>query len=112
MTTDMHVTTWGSGPRVVLVHGGAQGGPASGDQQWSGQQPLADRGFGLLVPDRPGHGQSPSRGPEDLEIDAVWVALVAPLFSPPAPTSSGTPTAAPSRCAPPACAPRPRTRSP
>jgi pimeloyl-ACP methyl ester carboxylesterase len=71
---EIHVTRWGTGPRVVMVHGSAQGGPAGGPEQFAAQRPLANRGWELVLPDRPGHGRSPSRGPEDLEIDAVWVA--------------------------------------
>jgi pimeloyl-ACP methyl ester carboxylesterase len=73
--TSIHVTRWGtSGPQVLMIHGGPQGGPGGGAQIFAGQRPLADRGWRLVLPDRPGHGQSPSRGPEDMEKDAVWVA--------------------------------------
>jgi pimeloyl-ACP methyl ester carboxylesterase len=74
MDDRIHVTRWGSGPSILLVHGGSQGSPAGGAHLWSGQRPLADEGWELVLPDRPGHGRSPSRGPEDLELDAVWVA--------------------------------------
>jgi pimeloyl-ACP methyl ester carboxylesterase len=78
-TADIHLTRWGGGPRVVMVHGGAQGGPAGGEHQFAAQRPLADQGWELVLPDRPGHGRSPSRGPEDLELEAKWVAeLVGP----------------------------------
>jgi pimeloyl-ACP methyl ester carboxylesterase len=71
----IHVTRWGaSGPKVLLIHGGPQGGPAGGAQQWPAQRPLADQGWQLVLPDRPGHGQSPSRGPEDMEVDGEWAA--------------------------------------
>jgi len=71
---EIHITRLGSGPQVVMVHGSAQGGPAGGAEQFGAQQTLADDGWELVLPDRPGHGHSPSRGPEDLEQDAVWVA--------------------------------------
>ncbi len=75
MTTDgIQITRRGEGPTVVMIHGSVQGGPSSGEDYWRFQLPLADLGWGLILPSRPGHGLSPSRGPEDLEVDAVWVA--------------------------------------
>ena len=68
----IHVTRWGSGAPIVLVHGGGQGDPAGGDVKWAFQRPLADRGFELVVPDRPGMGRSPSQGPDDFELDGPW----------------------------------------
>jgi len=75
----MHITHWGeAGPRVVLVHGSAQGSALGGDAHFSTQSQLAGRGWQLLVPDRPGHGRSPDPGrPDDAEFDG---ALVAPLL--------------------------------
>lgn len=72
----MHVTRWGSaGPRVVLVHGGAQGAKASGGANFHAQEPLAGAGWQLIVPDRPGHGSSPDPGrPDDAELDGALVA--------------------------------------
>ncbi len=71
----IHVTTWGSeGPEVLLIHGSPQGGPLGGNHHFAAQEALAERGWKLIVPDRPGHGQSPTRGTEDMEVDAVWVA--------------------------------------
>jgi len=71
-----HVTTWGgSGPRVILVHGSAQGSPTGGDKHFIAQQRLADRGWQVLVPDRPGHGLSADPGrPDDPELDGELVA--------------------------------------
>lgn len=69
----IEVARWGQGTPVLLVHGGVQGGPATGEDHWQGQRPLAEAGFELIVPSRPGHGESPSRGPEDIEADAVWI---------------------------------------
>ncbi len=72
----IHLTRWGrSGPTVVLVHGGAQGSRVGGDRHFAAQQALADRGWQLIAPDRPGHGRSPSPGrPDDAEADGEWVA--------------------------------------
>lgn len=71
---DIHVTRWGTGPTVLMVHGGSQGTPSGGRHLWSGQRPLTEEGWELVMPDRPGHGETPSRGPEDYELDAAWVA--------------------------------------
>jgi len=70
------ITRWGqSGPKVVLVHGSAQGSSVGGDHHFSRQQRLAEQGWQLLVPDRPGHGRSSSPGrPDDAEADGEWVA--------------------------------------
>jgi pimeloyl-ACP methyl ester carboxylesterase len=72
----IHVTRWGMvGPKVVLVHGGAQGGKAGGEMHFSVQRRLAERGWQLVVPDRPGHGQSLDPGrPDDPDLDGAIVA--------------------------------------
>ncbi|SEB05493.1 alpha/beta fold hydrolase [Variovorax sp. YR216] len=72
----MHLTRWGGhGPRVILVHGSAQGSALGGDSHFSTQQRLAERGWQLIVPDRPGHGRSPDPGrPDDAELDGALVA--------------------------------------
>jgi len=72
----IHITRWGdSGPRVVLVHGGAQGTAVGGETNFSNQRVLAERGWQLIVPDRPGHGKSPDPSrPDDAEADGMWVA--------------------------------------
>ncbi len=71
----IHVTRWGStGPAVVMIHGGPQGGPVGGAEAFKNQRPLADRGWQLVLPDRPGHARTPSRGPEDMDVDAIWAA--------------------------------------
>ncbi len=76
----IHITRWGtSGPRVVLIHGGVQGrlggGPATfdGQQAWAAPAQGAD-GLRVERVDRPGFGQSPSRGVDDMERDSVWIA--------------------------------------
>ena len=71
----IHVTPWGDhGPVVLVVHGGVQGGLGGGPSTFSGQRGLADRGWRLAVVDRPGFGQSPSRGVDDMEADSAWIA--------------------------------------
>lgn len=67
--SDMHVTELGAGPRVVLVHGGGTGGIAS----WQMQRPLAAR-WRLVVPSRPGYGDSPSEIGEDFRLHAGPIA--------------------------------------
>jgi len=70
----IHIERWGSGPPVVMIHGGARGGPVGGAGTFAAQRPLAERGYAAVLPDRPGHGQSPAGdGREDLELEAVWV---------------------------------------
>jgi pimeloyl-ACP methyl ester carboxylesterase len=54
----------GSGPRLLLVHGGV--GPEVG---WEKQEALADR-FSLLLPWRRGYGGSPSAEQQDFDLDA------------------------------------------
>ena len=74
--TPIWVTRWGAdGSRVVMVHGSAQGSEVGGAMHFAAQERLAERGWQVLVPDRPGHGRSPSPGrPDDAELDALWVA--------------------------------------
>ena len=71
----IHLTRWGtSGPKIVLVHGSAQGSSAGGDRHFTAQRKLGERGYQAIVPDRPGHGRSPSPGrPDDAEADGAWV---------------------------------------
>jgi pimeloyl-ACP methyl ester carboxylesterase len=58
-----------------MVHGGTQGSKAGADQQFAAQKPLADSGWQLVIPDRPGHGRSPDPGrPDDADADGLWVA--------------------------------------
>jgi pimeloyl-ACP methyl ester carboxylesterase len=66
---NMHVSTLGEGPSIIFVHGGGEGGLSA----WNAQLPLADR-FRLVVPYRPGYGESPSLGGEDFEAHAIPIA--------------------------------------
>ncbi len=71
----IHVTHWGdAGAVVLLIHGGVQGGVGGGPSSFARQRPISQEGFQLLVPDRPGFGQSPTRGPDDMENESVWIA--------------------------------------
>lgn len=71
----VHVTEWGEeGPSVFFVHGGVQGGIGGGPDNYQGQRPLAARGWALKLIDRPGFGESPSRGPDDMVADAALIA--------------------------------------
>jgi pimeloyl-ACP methyl ester carboxylesterase len=71
----IHVTTWGEGGEpVLIVHGGVQGGLGGGPSTFSRQKALADHGWLLRLVDRPGFGASPTRGPDDMEADAPWIA--------------------------------------
>lgn len=76
VNAEIHTVRWGeSGPRVVLVHGGAQGTTSAGHANFFAQEPLGDQGWQLIVPDRPGHGLSPHPGrPDDPEADGEWLA--------------------------------------
>lgn len=71
----IHVTRRGdTGPKVLMIHGGVQGGIGGGPATFAKQAAWGDDGWQVLLPDRPGFGQSPTRGPDDMEGDAAWVA--------------------------------------
>jgi pimeloyl-ACP methyl ester carboxylesterase len=71
----IHVTRWGTkGPLVLLVHGGVQGKLGGGPLTFDKQEPLAKQGWRVVRVDRPGFGQSPSRGVDDQTAASVWVA--------------------------------------
>ena len=74
----LHVTRWGeTGPRVVMVHGSAQGSRTGGEAHFSRQKRLAESGWRVVLPDRPGHGLTPApdRG-DDAEADGALVAAM------------------------------------
>jgi pimeloyl-ACP methyl ester carboxylesterase len=62
----LHVTEWGSGEPVLLVHGTRSWGTRS----FSAQEPLGELGYRLLAIDRRGFGRSPDAPREDFEQDA------------------------------------------
>ncbi|GAA5112087.1 alpha/beta fold hydrolase [Haloechinothrix salitolerans] len=68
--SELNVTTWGNGTPVVFVHGSL----VTGVEEWHAQQPLAEEGFCLVVPDRRGYGGSPTVHGEDFLRDADDVA--------------------------------------
>ena len=57
-----------------MIHGGVQGGLGGGPVNFAGQAPLAEKGWTLRLPDRPGFGKTVSRGPDDQLADALWVS--------------------------------------
>ena len=65
----LDVLRLGSGPRVVLVHGSIV--PA--ERAWRHQLGLAER-WSLVVPNRPGFGQSPPLPRGDFEAEAPLIA--------------------------------------
>ena len=71
----IHAERFGaSGPLVVIIHGGVQGGIGGGPATFAKQNALADLGWQVAIVDRPGFGQSPSRGVDDMVADAAWIA--------------------------------------
>jgi pimeloyl-ACP methyl ester carboxylesterase len=66
-----NVVVWGSGERVVCVHGSLSWGTFA----FRAQRPLAeDRS--LVLPDRRGYGASVANGPADFEVDANDIAVL------------------------------------
>jgi pimeloyl-ACP methyl ester carboxylesterase len=63
-----YVHKWGTGPRIVFVHGAILGGR----EAWRAARPLTEH-WTVLAPDRPGHGNSPE-GSSDFEPEARLVA--------------------------------------
>lgn len=62
------------GPAVLIVHGGVQGGLGGGPATFDEQRRLAESGWRLRMVERPGFGRSASRGVDDMEADAEWIA--------------------------------------
>ncbi len=63
-----------SGSTVIFVHGGVQGGLGGGPETFNEQKALANKGWRLRLVERPGFGASPSRGVDDMDADAEWIA--------------------------------------
>ena len=63
-----------TGPTIVIVHGGVQGGLGGGPATFDEQRVLAEQGWRLRMVERPGFGDSASRGVDDMEADAEWIA--------------------------------------
>lgn len=61
---------WGTGERVVLVHGSLATGPV----EWEGQRPLAAEGYELVVPTR--RAYATGAGGEDFLVDGRDVAAL------------------------------------
>ncbi len=53
---DLHVATTGTGPTLVLLHGGGPG--ASGVANWTRNIPALAEHYSLVIPDLPGYGRS------------------------------------------------------
>lgn len=68
--SELSIECTGHGDPVLLIHGSL----ATGAEEWSAQQPLADEGFRLVVPDRRGYGDSPTTDGEDFVQDAHDIA--------------------------------------
>jgi pimeloyl-ACP methyl ester carboxylesterase len=67
----LNVVVWGSGERVVCVHGSLSWGSFA----FRAQRPLA-ASHALVLPDRRGYGASASSGPSDFSVDADDVAAL------------------------------------
>jgi pimeloyl-ACP methyl ester carboxylesterase len=70
--TPLEMVVWGSGPRVVLVHGSVLNGPLT----WAGQRPLGEH-WRLEVVNRRAYGNSPAPAVRsDFEEDAQDIAVL------------------------------------
>lgn len=63
---------WGTGERVVLVHGSFATGPV----EWETQRPLADQGYQLVVPTRRAYATQSGGVGEDFRVDGEDVAAL------------------------------------
>jgi pimeloyl-ACP methyl ester carboxylesterase len=71
----IHVDRIGAvGPRILIIHGGVQGAIGGGPKTCVHQKVLGERGWRVEIVDRPGFGDSPSRGVDDVDAAAIWIA--------------------------------------
>lgn len=63
---------WGTGARVVLIHGSLVTGPLA----WEAQRPLADQGYQLVVPTRRAYTPQSGDVGEDFWVDGEDVAAL------------------------------------
>jgi hypothetical protein len=85
----LHVEEWGTGDRVVLVHGSL----ATGAEESEAQRPLANQGLRLVVFDRRCCGRSPFATGEDFlarAVNKVATPALGPLIDPAAKTVART----------------------
>lgn len=61
------VDVWGTGERVVLVHGSF----ATGPEEWVEQRPLAEEGYQLVVPTRAPYATQPVEAGEDFRAEGA-----------------------------------------
>ena len=68
----LHVERWGSGPPIVLLHGGA-----SSSAQWRRLRPLLEDRYQLIAPDLVGCGQTPAWPEQEIVGHDTQADLVA-----------------------------------
>ena len=66
---DLEVLRIGDGPPILFIHGSVVGA----EHTWSKQHELAER-WSLVIPNRPGFGESPALERGDLEVEAPMFA--------------------------------------
>jgi pimeloyl-ACP methyl ester carboxylesterase len=69
MTAGLHVTRWGSGERIIFLHGSF----GWGEETFHAQRELADE-YELLLLDRRGYGESPPADRADVDAQIADVA--------------------------------------
>jgi pimeloyl-ACP methyl ester carboxylesterase len=70
--SSLESSVWGTGERVVLVHGSLSTGPMT----WEAQRPLADEGYQLVVPTRRAYSSLGGAVGEDFQSDGEDVAVL------------------------------------
>jgi len=71
----LHVERWGSGPPIVLLHGGA-----SSSAQWRRLRPLLEDRYQLIAPDLVGCGQTPAWPEKEVVEHDTQADLVAAML--------------------------------